>query len=245
MARYKIILAYDGTHFAGSQRQKSTRTIQGELEKALREIGWMGRTIVLAGRTDSGVHGCGQVAAFDLDWRHDPDRLQKALNSNLPLDMAVSSVETASDHFHPRFDATWRRYRYRLFCASGRDPLRERYAWRVWPAVENLAELAGMWPGRHDFEAFGSPSRQGGSTVRTVHAASWEQKGDEWIFEIQADGFLYRMVRRIVYVQVAAGQGKLAVGALRQALRKSIDLPAGLAPAQGLMLIEVGYADLA
>ena len=88
MERYQIILAYDGTDFVGSQRQAKSRTVQGELEKALRALGWDGRTVYLAGRTDSGTHASGQVAAFDLDWQHSLDDLRNALNANLPADMA-------------------------------------------------------------------------------------------------------------------------------------------------------------
>jgi tRNA pseudouridine38-40 synthase len=251
MARYQIILAYDGTHFVGSQRQADSRTVQGEFEKALRKIGWQGRTIYLAGRTDTGTHASGQVAAFDLDWKHEPDRLQDALNSHLPSDMAVREVKTAADSFHPRFDAASRRYRYRLFCASVRDPLRERYAWRVWPAVSDLRPLAGIWIGSHDFAAFGSPPRANGSTLRRVFSAEWRPDGDEWSFEIRADAFLYRMVRRLVYVQVAAAQGRLEAEMLVRALEKGTTprrmgpglISAGLAPASGLTLVEVRYDD--
>ncbi len=155
MARYQIILAYDGTGFLGSQRQASSRTVQVELEKALRKIGWQGKSVLLAGRTDTGTHASGQVAAFDLDWSHGASRLQQALNSHLPDDMAVHQVCLAAEDFHPRFDAASRTYRYRLFCSGTRDPLRERYAWRVWPAVSDLRPLAGFWPGTHDFRLFG------------------------------------------------------------------------------------------
>jgi tRNA pseudouridine38-40 synthase len=252
MARYQIILAYDGTDFLGSQRQASSRTAQSELEKALRKIGWQGKSILLAGRTDTGTHASGQVAAFDLDWGHGPDKLQDALNAHLPGDMAVREVKVAAGDFHPRFDATSRCYRYRLFCASVRDPLRERYAWRAWPAVTDLTPLAGIWPGTHDFAAFGTPPRPGGSTVRTVMSSEWKKQGDEWIFDIQADAFLYRMVRRLVYVQVAVGQARLPAEKLIWALdsRPEIqqeaqsEIPAGLAPASGLTLIEVRYDNL-
>ena len=244
MARYQIILAYDGTHFVGSQRQGQGRTAQGELERALRKIGWTGKSILLAGRTDTGTHASGQVAAFDLDWGHGPDALHRALNANLPQDMAVRTVAGAAELFHPRFDASSRRYRYRLFCQETRDPLRERYAWRVWPPVADLAPLAELWPGRHDFAAFGTPPRAGGSTVRTVMTASWQSAVDEWTFDVQADAFLYRMVRRLVYVQVAVGQGRLPAEQLVRALAEGIKLPAGLAPASGLTLVEVRYDNL-
>ncbi len=246
MARYQIIVAYDGTCFVGSQRQGRGRTVQGELERALRRIGWKGKSILLAGRTDSGTHASGQAAAFDLDWGHSPEDLLQALNANLPPDLAVRSLRAVSDDFHPRFDASSRRYRYRLFAQPIRDPLRERYAWRVWPPVADLTPLADLWPGRHDFAAFGAPPRAGGSTVRTVYSASWRQNDDEWLFEIEADAFLYRMVRRLVYLQAAVGQGRLSAESLRRALETGERVPlAGLAPACGLTLVEVRYDNLA
>jgi tRNA pseudouridine38-40 synthase len=256
MARYQIILAYDGTHFLGSQRQTCSRTVQGELEKTLHKLGWAGQSVTLAGRTDTGTHASGQVAAFDLDWGHGLDHLHKAMNSHLPQDMAVREVKLALDTFHPRYDASSRHYRYRLFCAGERDPLRERYAWRVWPAVNNLFPLAAIWPGKHDFAAFGSPPRKNGSTMRTVLSAEWQNLGDEWTFEIQADAFLYRMVRRLVFVQVAVGLGRLLAETLVLALDKGTAfareiyeepqnrIPACLAPACGLTLVEVCYDNL-
>src|SRR5258708_30704128 len=130
MARYKLILAYDGTAFAGSQRQAKRRTIQGELESALRRLGWTGPSLTLAGRTDAGVHAQGQVAAIDLDWSHSPEKLRDALNACLPFDMVVKTAELADSNFHPRYDATSRLYRFRLFCKPVRDPLREQFTCR-------------------------------------------------------------------------------------------------------------------
>jgi tRNA pseudouridine38-40 synthase len=249
MARYQIILAYDGTHFVGSQRQADSRTAQGELEKALRQIGWRDQSILLAGRTDTGTHASGQVAAFDLEWRHGIPSLQNAINAHLPHDMAVHDVRVAADDFHPRFDATSRCYRYRLFCAPVRDPLRERYAWRVWPAVTDLAPLAATWVGTHDFGAYGTPPSKSGNTIRTVFSARWQPVEDEWIFTIKADAFLYRMIRRLVFIQVAVGQGRLDHKTVIRALDKKTGsgkqanglLPANLAPAAGLTLVEVRY----
>ena len=120
MARYKLILAYDGTSFQGSQRQVNRRTVQGELEKALRKLGWAGKSVILAGRTDTGVHATGQVAAFDMEWTHSDEQLLKALNATLPADLAIKNLCEAKANFHPRFDATAREYRYRLFC----EPIR-------------------------------------------------------------------------------------------------------------------------
>src|SRR6266540_6033728 len=124
MARYQLTLAYDGTDFFGSQRQANKRTAQGELEKALSKLGWTGRSILMSGRTDTGVHATGQVAVCDLDWSHFDGELVRALNATLPADIAVQKVCIVNADFHPRFDATSRCYRYRLFRQSGRDPIR-------------------------------------------------------------------------------------------------------------------------
>lgn len=249
MARYQVILAYDGTAFVGSQRQAASRTVQSELEKALRTLGWSGRSVLLAGRTDTGVHASGQVAAFDLEWRHTENDLLRALNANLPSDMAARDVRVVSSKFHPRFDAMSRCYHYRLFSQPVRDPLREKYAWRVWPEVdgEALRETAQLFVGQHDFAAYGTPPRAGSSTVRTVMKASWQAREDEWRFEVQANAFLYRMVRRLVFLQVEVAQGKVSVEAVARSLAGQAggaernELPAGLAPAHGLTLVEVTY----
>ncbi|GAB4493641.1 MAG: tRNA pseudouridine(38-40) synthase TruA [Anaerolineales bacterium] len=246
MARYQIILAYDGTDLLGSQRQPKSRTAQSELENALRRLGWQGRSVLMAGRTDTGVHASGQVAAFDLEWTHHLDELAKALNSHLPADLAVRAVKIVRDDFHPRFHALARRYRYRLYCQPARDPLRERYAWRLWPAphATALQDAAQLLIGRHDFAAFGTPPRPESSTIRTVMKAEWQQQGDEWMFEIQADAFLYRMVRRVVYLQAVVGQAKLPAQAMADLLEsRPRVVPAGLAPAHGLTLVEVIYPE--
>ena len=255
MARYQLTLAYDGTDFFGSQRQAAPtgagkRTVQSELEKALGKIGWTGRSVILSGRTDTGVHAEGQVASVDLHWSHSEDDLLRALNAELPPDMAVHKARMVDAKFHPRFDATSRCYRYRLFCQPFRHPLRERYAWRVWPeySPDLLAVTARFFLGTHDFSAFGSPTTPNGRTVRTVMKAKWTQvEGDEWQFEVQADAFLYRMVRKLVFAQVAVAQGKFPAEAIARFLahpvpagRKS-EIPAGLAPAHGLTLVEVTY----
>lgn len=243
MARYQVILAYDGARFLGSQRQAKSRTVQGELEKALRKVGWSGGSVLMAGRTDTGVHASGQVAAFDLEWSHAEDELLRALNASLPPDLAVSAARVVADDFHPRFDARSRRYYYRLFCRPTRDPLREKLAWRVWPAVEiePLIEVANLFHGAHDFAAFGSPTSSKGTTVRTVQRASWRRREEDLQFEVQADAFLYRMVRRLVFVQVAVAQGRCSLAAVEAALSRQGELPARLAPAHGLTLVEVTY----
>jgi tRNA pseudouridine38-40 synthase len=244
MAHYKIILAYDGTEFSGYQRQAKSRTVQGVVENALKEIGWTGRSILSAGRTDAGVHACGQVIAVDLEWSHSNGQLRSAMNAYLPEDVAVRSVTLAPQAFHPRYSAKARRYCYRLFCDETRHPLRERYAWRVWPPVSlpSLQVSASYLPGIHDFAAFGTPPKKGGTTIREILSAKWDEDTGDLVFEIVGNAFLYRMVRRLVSVQVAIGQGRRLPEDIIHFLESRIDSPIeGLAPANGLTLVEVIY----
>lgn len=245
MARYQVILAYDGSGFNGSQRQANVRTVQGELENALHKLGWTGKTVLLAGRTDTGVHAAGQAAAFDFDdWTHPAAKLLLALNAKLPADLAVKKAMIVSADFHPRFDALSRTYRYRLFHDPIRDPLRERFAWRMQSEVngESLNRTAKIFLGTHDFALFGSPTSEKGTTVRMVTKSEWRKKPNgEWQYEVRADAFLYRMVRRLVFVQAAASLGKCSVKDVQSALKGQGKLPAGLAPANGLTLTNVEY----
>ncbi|MBC8496084.1 MAG: tRNA pseudouridine(38-40) synthase TruA [Anaerolineales bacterium] len=244
MARYQVILAYDGTQFHGSQRQLEVRTVQGVVEDALRELNWADESIVMAGRTDTGVHATGQVLAFDLVWRHPPEDLRNALNALLPSDVSVRHVAECSPEFHPRYDALSRTYRYRVLVDPVRNPLEERFSWRVWPtpALDRLQAVAELFIGIHDFAAFGSPMRAGGSTVREVTAASWHPTGDYLVFAVKANAFLYHMVRRLAHVQVMIGQGVLQVEHIRKYLESPEGPPIqGLAPPQALTLVEVEY----
>ncbi len=257
MERYQVILAYDGSRFKGFQRQAKARSVQGVLEDTLRKLNWQGTSILAAGRTDTGVHATGQVISFDLDWNHDPQALQTALNSYLPSDVVAREVRQVCLSFHPRYDASWRKYSYRIYCQPVREPLLEPYAWRVWPEVviPALQEAAQPLPGTHDFGAFGTPPHSGGTTSRVVLQAEWKQVAPYLIFEITGQAFLYHMVRHIVFTQVMIAQDKLTVLGLQNALKTGSDLglrtdqtsaPSnhlvhGLAPAQGLILEEVYY----
>jgi tRNA pseudouridine38-40 synthase len=140
-------------------------------------------------------------------------------------------------------------YRYQLFFEAGRDPLGERYAWRVWPAadMELVNKVAGLFVGEHDFAAFGAPPRAGSSTVRTITRSAWQQDHRCWTYEVTANAFLYHMVRHLVAAQVAVGQGILTEEHLGQLLERPRDEDGkhhssqGLADAQGLFLVEVIY----
>lgn len=245
MARYQLILAYDGTELEGFQRQGSKRTVQGEVEKALCRLGWSGDRLLAAGRTDSGVHASGQVIAFDLDWKHPTDELARALNAALPADLAVKAVRETREDFHPRYDAISRTYRYRIICQPERDPLSERYAWRIWPELDFglLQAAARELIGTHDFAAFGSPMRAGGSTIRNVLKTDWEQHAGFLQFEVAANAFLYRMVRRMVYLQVQVGAGRLDLAMFKQGVQAAQPQTPGLAPPNGLTLVRVDYGE--
>jgi len=242
-AHYKVILAYHGEAFAGFQRQRDERTVQGEFEAGLRKLGWQGGSIRGAGRTDAGVNARAQVVSFKLNWAHSTDDLCHALNYYLPRAMGVQSVVEVPEDFHPRFDAKARHYRYQLFCHPVRDPLREVFAWRVWPkvALDRMNEAAGDLVGLHDFTAFGSPTTPGGVTVREVFSATWREKSLEYQFDIQANAFLYHMVRRITLVLVKIGQGEAPVSLVKESLQSGDLELTGLAPAEGLFLQEVIY----
>lgn len=245
MERYQVILAYDGTDFSGFQRQAKARTVQMVVESALRQLGWQDKSLLAAGRTDTGVHASGQVIAFDMEWRHSTENLLRAINASLPQDIVAREVHIVGTNFHPRYDALSRCYQYRLFCDQVRDPLHERFAWRVWPEVKwtSLIKAASSLPGKHDFAAFGTPPRTGGSTVRTVLQAGWEEEGPYLIFEIVAEAFLYHMVRHLVHLQVMIGQGNQELGIIPRYLVGDINSPpVGLAPPNGLVLTRVDYS---
>lgn len=247
MEHYQLIIAYDGTDYRGFQRQNKSGTIQGELESALRKIGWQGDTIQAAGRTDRGVHATGQVVTFFFDWEHSLKDLQAAINSNLPPDIAIQSIQLVKDGFHPRYDAVSREYTYAVTISDVRQPLKERTVWRIdrelnWSAMQATAKL---FIGKHDFSQFGRALKDDGSTVREVLASNWEQKtAADYEYTICANAFLYHMVRRIVYVMVKVGQGKMAAQDIQRALGgEAVKIAPGIAPARGLTLTKVRFRD--
>ncbi len=245
-AHYKFTVSYDGTLYQGFQRQADAPTIQAEFEKALRKLGWTGTAIHGAGRTDAGVHADAQAVSAKLRWEHPLPSLLAALNANLPADIAVQSVRRVRADFDPRRDAVSRTYRYQVLTHPQRQPLWERTAWRLSspPDEEKLRGAAKILIGTHDFAAFGSPPQKGGSTVRTVYQSRWTRTSDTtFSYEVEANGFLYRMVRRMVYLQVSAALGQLPLEDLRRAVDDQAELKAGLAPAAGLVLVRVAYPD--
>jgi len=244
MAHYKVILAYDGTEYAGFQRQANAKTVQGVVEKALRRIGWNENSLLAAGRTDRGVHARGQVISFQLEWAHQDTDLLSAINANLPADISAQEVSKVEMDFHPRKNAVTRHYRYHLICYPQRQPLDERYAWRVWPPVEMgvLQDAASAVVGTHDFKAYGNPPNPGQHTVRRVELANWNGNEVRLAFDIISEAFLYHMVRRLVFVMVAIARGKITNETFLDSIYGGQNLEyAGIAPPNGLVLVGVEF----
>jgi len=245
MALYQVTIAYDGTEFRGFQRQKGIRTVQNEIEKTLLKVGWNERSILSAGRTDTGVHAEGQVIAFNLSWQHSVDDLKRALNDRISPDIVVTSVQIAPENFHPRFDAILRKYRYQAYFSDTHDPLLDRYFWRVWPRpdVELMKKCAEWFTGTHDFRTYGKPPDENSTAIRTIENACWElmENRDQACFSISAKAFLYHMVRRIVYVLVRVGQYRINASDLKDNIDGKMELLAGIAPANGLILEQIIY----
>lgn len=242
--RLKAVVAYDGTDYHGFQRQSPDRepSIQGTLEKALETIGQSG-AVTGAGRTDAGVHAGGQVIAFDVNWRHSLADLHRALNAVLPDSIAILELEQAADRFHPRYDAVSREYRYSLINTPVRDPLSIRYALHVpHPLDVVLMQRAlSMLEGEHDFAAFGQPT-VGESTIRSIYRARLSAAAGRISIDVQANGFLYRMVRRIVGTLLMVGRGDLTDAEFARILESADPARAGPAAApHGLCLTKVNY----
>ncbi len=244
MERYQLILAYDGTLFSGYQRQGKQRTVQLVLEEALRQIDWQERSILCAGRTDTGVHAAGQVVSFKLEWRHSLEDLRNALNARLPEDMAVLEARSVRDDFHPRFDALNRTYQYRIYFSPARNPLIHRTAWRIWPHFEiaGLQEAAPCFLGIHDFSSFGAPMKPGASTIREVFVSEWKEGQDGMlVYQVTANAFLYHMIRRVVWQQFLYATERISLQELRDGIETAAPLPPGMAPPNGLSLVNVTY----
>jgi tRNA pseudouridine38-40 synthase len=241
--RIKAIVAYDGTDFQGFQRQTTARTVQEVLETALEGITGTDVRVLAAGRTDAGVHAEGQVIAFDTGWRHSTSDLHRALNAALPQDIVVRELVQAAPDFHPRYDARSRRYRYTVYNAPIRSPLTRRTSLHVSVPLDlgAMDAATALIVGEHDFAAFGRPTR-GGVTVRRVMEAGWGAEVPWLFFEIEANAFLFRMVRSIVGTLLQVGQGRWSPREFGVILASRDRSSAGqTAPARGLSLIRVSY----
>jgi len=243
--RYRATVAYDGTGYHGFQRQapEYEPTIQGELERALTKIGQPEVTVLGSGRTDAGVHAIGQVIAFDVGWRHAADALQRALNATLPGDIAVLDLTEAAPDFHPRYHAVSREYVYTIYNAPMRHPLWRLYALHVAEPLDASAMdvAAAMLAGEHDFAAFGQPTA-GEVTIRRMMRAECRVEPPLVRVELEANGFLYRMVRSLVGTLLAVGRGAMKPEQLGDVLdSRDRSRAAAVVPPHGLCLTRVSY----
>jgi tRNA pseudouridine38-40 synthase len=244
----RLTLAYDGTDYFGWQWQTGMRTVQQVLEQAIQQVTGETLRVVAAGRTDTGVHALGQVVSFPTESSLSNEVLRRALNTNLPQDVCVLEVESAPDGFHAIDDSQGKRYRYLIQDGRNRDVFARRYAWRVWrtldvPAMHLAAQ--GLL-GQHDFGTFQNVGSPRVSTVRTVREIQVERhqivNGERIVIEVEADGFLYNMVRNIVGTLVEVGKGNQGVDWPAQVLAARDRTVAGMcAPAHGLYLLKVFY----
>lgn len=241
--RYRATVEFDGAAFHGYQIQPAHRTVQGVLESTLRTLFERPTRVLGAGRTDTGVHAAALEIAVDAPRRFDASTLEKALGSMLPADIAVTGFRPASPGFHPRYDATGRRYEYYVGYAG---PLR---ASRVWepltiPDIELLSEGAALLPGRRSFEALSRAGQPELGTVCTIERAEWTRTDlGDLRFSIVADRFLHRMVRYIVATLVDVGRGRRTLAEWAELLDHGTGRPPEPAPARALYLSGVRYAD--
>ncbi|HET7903621.1 MAG TPA: tRNA pseudouridine(38-40) synthase TruA [Candidatus Eisenbacteria bacterium] len=241
-ASFRLAVEYDGTAFHGWQRQSRARTVQGELEAALTRITGEPSRVTGAGRTDAGCHAAGQVASVTVTTRLDARRLQGALNAHLPRDVRVVEAAETPASFHARFQATRRAYRYLIVPAP--SAIRRAQAWvrDVRADAAGLERASRALLGSHDFLSFSKASPDTESTRCTVARARWSGRGGRLRFDIEADRFLYTMVRRIVATVVReteSGRGAAAVRAVLDAKDRRAAAPP--APAHGLYLMRVRY----
>ena len=246
---FRATLAYDGNDFQGwqLQRGRSARTIQGVVEASLSVLAAGGPVrIAAAGRTDTGVHALGQVISFELEREIRSDELRRALNALLPPDVRALEVREAPAGFHARRSAVSKLYRYELDMGEVQLPTRRRLAGHVaWILdSERVRDAAALYVGRHDFASLASAGSSVRTTVREVTRSEVRFRDATLVYEVEADGFLRKMVRSMVGGLVAVGRGACSVSELREALerhdRRGWPPPV---PGRGLTLVRVLYRE--
>jgi tRNA pseudouridine38-40 synthase len=240
----KLTLSYDGTDFHGWQRQPGLRTVQETLEQAIGRLTGTRPTAIASGRTDAGVHALGQVVHFFTDSRHPPEVFIKALNAMLPRDVRVLAAAEMPQSFHATLDARSKRYRYVIDNGAVASPFHLRYSWHVFRRLDvgAMSRAAGALLGRHDFRSFETDWPNRTSSVRTVLELTFDLRENLVAIEVEADGFLYNMVRAIAGTLVQVGTGKKPESWVGDVLRAEDRVEAGpTAPPQGLFLVKVRY----
>jgi tRNA pseudouridine38-40 synthase len=244
MRNIKLLLSYDGTDFSGWQRQADRRTVQQELEEALGLLTGEASTTTASGRTDAGVHALGQVVNFLTDWTHPPPVFVKGLNAYLPRDVRVLGASEVPQSFHATLDAKSKLYRYVIDNHRIADPFERRYSYHMGKPLDVplMHEAAQSLQGRHDFRSFETHWPNRTSSVRTIHHIAVKPvEAFVWI-EVEADGFLYNMVRAIAGTLVLVGVKHWPPERVAQALTAEDRQAAGpTAPPQGLFLVRVRY----
>ncbi|MDB6017883.1 MAG: tRNA pseudouridine synthase [Pedosphaera sp.] len=246
--KFKLVIAYEGTQYAGWQVQTSGVGVQQKVEEALGRLFPGVKRIHSSSRTDTGVHALGMVAHVEIpaaEFKMPVAKLALAINAHLPEDVRVLSATRCRADFHARFDAAGKQYRYFVWNHAAMNPLLRRQAWQV-PRKLDLAAMrsaAGLFVGKHDFKSFaGTRSYEMESTVRHLTRCELKRSGLLLTFIIEGDGFLYKMCRGIVGTLVQVGQGKIAAEDIRKILASRDRRVAGMtAPAQGLVLWKVFY----
>lgn len=242
MRNVKLLLEYDGTDFVGWQVQPNGRSVQGVIESALEEILGEKVNVTGSGRTDSGVHARGQVANFRTSNSLDSASLRAALNSLLPEDIVVHSIEEVGPSFHSRHDAKERTYRY--YISTVETAVERRYTWYVKYVLDLqlMNDAAERIVGEREFEAFCKLDPERNHTRVTVTSAQWTASLPRLTFQIRANRFLHGMVRALVGTMVDIGRGYLTLNDFIEALEKKNPNGVGMAaPAKGLFLEEVKF----
>ena len=244
--RLKLIISYDGAHFAGWQSQGHGKTVQDHLERAFKKVCGSAIRIHGAGRTDAGVHALAQCAHVDVPTNRLPiSRWVPALNANLPPYLRVLRCQRTNSNFHARFSATGKVYRYRIWSGPILPPLEYQRVWHVPrtfdPTLMRTAAL--RFQGKHDFAGFAANrGRPEGDTIRTIRSVAVRRRGFLWTLEFDGNGFLYKMVRLMVGAITEVALGKKEVSDLVFRIEnKPNSLSRLAAPAAGLFLVRVRY----
>jgi tRNA pseudouridine38-40 synthase len=245
MPRYKFLVEYDGSNFAGWQMQDNAPTVQGVLEAAFQQMNGVHCRVFGAGRTDSGVHAMGQVAHVDLPKYWEPYQLGNSINGILrPNKVSILNVEIVPETFNARFSATQRRYLYRILNRRSPPALDAGRVWHV-PVPLNadiMHEAAQVLVGTHDFSTFRATSCQALSPIKTLDILNVSRYGEEIEIEAVSRSFLHNQVRSMVGTIKLVGEGKWKVRDVQKALDAKDRTACGVvAPPQGLYLVSVGY----
>jgi len=243
MRNIKLILEYDGSGFFGFQRQKDKPTIQAALEGALSKL--FNRPMKIgaaAGRTDAGVHARAQVVHFKTDSPILLEKIQRGLNALLPREIAVKSTEEVPADFHARYGARWKTYEYEVFNSKVRSPLLNGRVYQFPYPLDfgKMKKAAKALVGRHDFKSFQAAGSSVRDSIRTIRRLAIERDGKRVRFSIEADGFLYHMVRHIVGTLLEVGRGSLSLKNFLRLFKERRRFPSSVPP-QGLTLASVKY----